>query len=339
MMQLGRKDVIGLDIGTTSVKLVQFTKDRKDWIVAAAGIAEISRKGHYGPSKHDNDVKRAIHNCINVSGVRGNYAVCAVGGPDVAVRSFDFPLLEEDEIDNAVLFEARQVCPFTTTDIAVDYQLCANGSKRTRGYLVAATNEQVSNRRNLLKKGRVDCVLMDIEAMALLNCFTEIEKPAPGHATAILNIGSSYTTLAIQGSDGQPFVRNISFSSEDLKSKLDESNITSTEDGKEVSPEIYEILVNAGKPLVADIVKTIRYYGAQQGCFDIQKILLCGEGTMLAGVDQMLKNCLGIDVEIWNPLDKIRCHAKIMRGVLLKNLVRKNGPVLAVAAGLAMRNI
>ena len=347
MVGLGRKDVIGLDIGTTTVKIVQLHKERKDWTVAAAGVVDISKKGDESLSRKEANTQRAIQNCVRVAGVKSSFAVCAVGGPDVAIRNFNFPQLEEDEIPNAVLFEAKQVCPFPTNDIAVDYQLCRNGSDRTYGYLVAVTNRLVRSRGQLAKKGRLDCVLMDVEGLALLNCFCEVEKPSAGHGVAILNIGGAYTTLAIQGDDEQPFVRNISFGVEDIKKHLVDSNqMTPDQADKSLAEEVqdtstntYEVLVRTGGPLVADIGKTIRYYGAQKGCFVIEKILLCGGGAMLGGMVQMLSDSLAVKVELWNPLQKLRCQTRMLKGVLLKNVVHKNGPAMAVATGLAMRTI
>ncbi len=98
MMQLGRKDVIGLDIGTNTVKLVQLTRDRKDWIVAAAGVVEIDQKGSNSPSRHENNIQKAIRNCFSISGTRNIYAVCAVGGPDVAVRRYR-ELVQDEKIN------------------------------------------------------------------------------------------------------------------------------------------------------------------------------------------------------------------------------------------------
>ncbi len=347
MVGIGRKDVIGLDIGTTAVKIIQLHKNRKDWTVVAAGVVDISKKGDDSPSRKEVNTQRAIQNCVRVSGVKSSFAVCAVGGPEVAVRSFDFPQLEEDEVPNAVLFEAKQVCPFPTNDIAVDYQLCHGGSDRTYGYLVAATNKLIKSRGQLTKKGKLDCVLMDIEGLALLNCFCEVEKPPAGHGVAILNIGGTYATLAIQGDDGQPFVRNIGFGVEDIKKHLETENQTAPkidkslngESTQEASANTYEVLLKVAGPFVADIGKTIRYYGAQKGCFVIEKILLCGGGAMLGGMVQMLSDSLAVKVELWNPLQKLRCQSRMLKGVLLKNIVHKDGPAMAVAAGLAMRTI
>jgi type IV pilus assembly protein PilM len=347
MVQLGRKEVIGLDIGTTAVKIVQLHKDRKDWMVAAAGVAEVSTKGDDSPSRKEANIQRAIQNCVRVAGVKSSFAVCAVGGPEVAVRSFDFPKLEDDEIANAVVFEARQVCPFPTNDISVDYQLCPKGSDRSGGYLVAATNKLIKSRGQLTKKGKLDCVLMDVEGLALLNCFCEVEKPSAGHGTAVLNIGGVYTTLAIQGDDGQPFIRNINFGIEDIiKLFAAQNNLTHEqaknnliEQTKEYTAQITEILHKAGEPLIADISKTIRYYGAQKGCFVIEKILLCGGGAMLDCMVQMLIDGLAVKVELWNPLQKLHCQSRVLKGVLLKNIVHKSGHSMAIAAGLAMRAI
>ncbi|MBN1975641.1 MAG: pilus assembly protein PilM [Sedimentisphaerales bacterium] len=347
-MQFGRRDIVGLDIGTYAVKLVQMRKSAKGWFVTAGAIVEIGASDSDVPSQHEANITRAILTALRLAGVNTSYAVCALGGNEIAIRNFDFPPLPDDELDTAVLLEARQVCPFTTTDIAVDYHLIPNGSDRSRGYLVAATNKQIKNVTRIAKKARLNCVMMDADALALLNCFLEIERPGPDHGTAILNIGNNHTTMVIEGKGGWPFVRNLNYAAEEVIKKIsDEHNVAPAslhkmlmDETNEIPSEIYESLMKETEEFVRDIEKTLLYYSTQENSFSIQKVLVCGGASMYQEIVKLLGNMLPVETVLWNPFEKMKCQwNKNTKGILLKNVLKKNGPAMVVAAGLALRSI
>ena len=347
MLKLVNKDVIGLDIGSHSVKTVHLSKSKSGWAVTSAAIVEISSEGAGSISRIEANTVRAIQNCLRIIPTKTKLTVCSVGGPDVAIRNFDFPLLQPEEMEKAVMLEAKQVCPFTTTDIVVDYNLIPNGRDRAKGYLVAVTGELLRKKLRLSRQAHLNCTLMDVDALAILNCFTEIEKPGSNHSTAILNIGSQHTTLAVEGNNGLPFVRNLSYSGEDVIKHIAEQNNmmaeevrrTLTGEDKEIPPSVSDSLVEASLGLIGDIHKTIRFYSTQRNSFDIDRILVCGGFALFGGFMEFLSEHLPVRFELWNPFDKIECHSQVLRGVLLKNILRKSGPAMVVAAGLAMRSI
>jgi type IV pilus assembly protein PilM len=191
-------------------------------------------------------------------------------------------------------------------------------------------------------------VLMDVDGLALINCFNELEKPEKNHGTAILNIGSHYTTFAVEGDGGRPFIRNLNYAGDNIiegiaaenEMKPDAVNAMFAGETKEIPVDIQESFVRACNRLINEINKTVRYYAAQERSSDIRKILVCGGFALFGELDKILNNNLPMDVKLWNPFEKMRCHvARNHHGVLVKNIVRKHGPALALAAGLAMRSI
>ncbi len=347
MLKLVNKDVIGLDIGSHSVKTVHLTKSRNSWEVRSAAIVDISPEGTNNPGRREANTVRAIQNCLRIIQTKTKLAVCSVGGPEVAIRNFDFPMLLPEEMEKAVVLEAKQVCPFTTNDIVVDYNLVPNGSDRARGYLVAVTNELLNRKLRLSKEAHLNCTLMDVDALAVLNCFKEIEKPGNNHGIAVLNIGSRHTILAVEGNDGLPFVRNLSYSGENVIKFIAEQNSMTIEEVRrilagednDIPPSVYDSLIEASLRLIGDIHKTIRFYSVQQNSFNIDRILVCGGFALFDGFMDFLNEHLPIKFELWNPFDKMRCHSRVLQSVLLKNILRKNGPAMVVAAGLAMRSL
>jgi len=350
ILDFTKTEVLGLDIGSSAVKVVRLRKDDGGYAVTAAGIAEIAPPASFrevnGGGEEDNNHRntiKAIRECFeSVSvGRKTKLAVCGLSGPEVAVRDFVFPLLSTEEIDGAVSFEAMQVCPFSAADSAVDYHLIPNGDDKTRGILVAATNAMIKGKVQLTKEAALKCVLMDVDGLALLNCFNGLANESQRSTTAILNVGSSGTTVAIMGGNGRPFVRDMTFGGDNIIKQIAADKAMSTEDVKEIlfgdstaaQRELNGSLGQACQRLIVDVSETLRYYATQEQSTPVEKIFVCGGFALVRGFVELLNSRLGAEAVLWNPFEKIRCDTEQQFG----DIVDKRGPALAVAAGLAMR--
>ena len=344
-----KTEVLGLDIGSSAVKVVRLRKDDGGYAVTAAGIAEIApatsfsevnSRGEEEDNNHRNIIK-AIRECFESVGRKTKLAVCGLSGPEVAVRDFEFPLLSTEEIDGAVSFEATQVCPFNAADSAVDYHLIPNGDDKTRGILVAATNALIKGKVQLTKEAALKCVLMDVEGLALLNCFNGLADESQRSTTAILNVGSSGITVAIMGGNGRPFVRDMTFGGNNIIKQIAAYKSMSTEDVKGIlfgdstaaQIELHNSFEKACQKLIVDVSETLRYYATQEQSTPVEKIFVCGGFALVRGFVELLNSRLSVEAVLWNPFEKIRCDADQQFG----DIVDKRGPALAVAAGLAMR--
>ncbi len=351
LLNFRKNEIFGLDIGSYAVKIVALRKDDSDYTLTAANITEILSSEENNDTQKTN-ITRAIHECYRQAGSKRKLAVCGVSGPDVAVRDFEFPSLSNDEILGAVRLEASQVCPFNTADSAIDYQLINDtGTQhvdgKTRGVMVAATNTLVKSKVKFAKEARLNCVLMDIDGLALLNCFDELaeehEKPQTGYIPAILNVGASHTTLAIMGDNDRPFIRDLAYGGNDIVEQIAiEKNMTIEavrktlfEDSESTETELHDSMNKACRKLFADVSETLRFYAAQAKLKRIDRILSCGGFSLTSGFVELLNNHTGIDTVLWNPLQKIRCD----KSRLHENIVAESGPAMVIAAGLAMRSI
>ncbi len=369
LFNFGPTEVFGLDIGSSAVRIIQLRKDNSSYAVTAAAIADIAGgKEDDDFSKNNKELRkintiRAIQECIEFARTQTKLAVCSVCGPQVAVRDFKFPLLPSEEIEQAITLEATQSCPFNVKDGVVDYQLIPVDEDKTDGILVAATNAIVKNKIQLLKEASLDCVLIDVDGLALLNCFNACEKREADRPTSVLNVGSSYTNLAIIGNNNWPFIRDVAYAGNDIIEEIADENNMSTEtvkkalfdsppqlsakaetggadDSSKAQLELHNSLEKACWRLTADVTKTLRYYTAQEKTILAEKIYVCGGFALAKGFVEILNSQLPAKAVLWNPFDKIRCDTGYdHRGILQKSVLQKSGPALAVAAGLAMRSI
>lgn len=359
LFKVNKDEVFGLDIGTNAVKMVQICKEGSSYVLTAAGICEIPAVTGNNKQENGQNVVRAIRDCLQMSGTDARFATCGVCGPEVAVRRFQFPSLPAGELEGAILLEASQVCPFNINEGSVDYQIAPNGDdENVSGVLVATTSKLIARKQGLAKSASLDCALMDVDGLALLNCFNTFtsktntkevknrHKPlAVGRTFAVLNVGYSFSTLAIISENGLPFVRDIpyggrgivehiasdrSISSERVNRYL--KDISSSRDGQF---EISDAFGNASRRLIDDVSETLRFYSAQEKSSLIDKLFVCGGFSLVGGFVEFLDEQLPTGAVLWNPFEAIRCRADEQ----CELLVRQKGSVLAVAAGLALRTI
>ncbi len=345
LFELKKTDVLGLDIGSCAVKMVALHTSDTGYTTTAAGITEIAA------SEDDNhrrtNTVQAVRKCFESARIKTKLVVCGVSGQEVAVRNFDFPLLLPEEIASAVSLEASQVCPFSAADSAVDYNLIANEDNKTGGVLVAATNTLIKSKTQLAKEAHLNCILMDVDGLALLNCFNGLEngqEDSQTHRTvAILNVGGSHTTLAIMDNNGWPFIRDMTYAGNDIVAQIAAENDTPTEtvrgilSGDSVADEagLSDSLEKACHKLITDVGETLRYYSAQSASANVEKLFVCGGFALAGGFVELLNRRLGVEVVLWNPFDKI-CHNANREH---EDIYTKTGPAMAVAVGLAMRSI
>ncbi len=331
--------------------------------VKALGIAEIApvTENEPGKTSANNDIVnanivKAIRECYALANLRSktkirtNLAVCSVSGPEVAVRDFSFPPLPPEEIESATILEAEVVCPFNTGQTSVDYQLMSDTEKKTKGIFVAATNTVITNKTQYVKEAGFKCVLMDIDGLALLNCFKGFANIDESSAieqhdtnTAIMNVGGNCTTLAIINNEGWPFIRDTVYAGNDILKRISIfSDITIEElkrilfeDSQETKFESGELMENACEELITGVTETLRFYATQKRVMPVRKIYVCGGFAGAKGFIELLNRRLGAEAILWNPFDNVHCE--VSEGC--REVLKKKGYSLAIAAGLAMRSI
>ena len=341
ILNMEKEQVLGLDIGASSVKIVQLQKDESGYKVVAAGCVDIDR---IDEQKGDINVVRAILSCLKESSATAPLAVCSINGPEVAVRTFKFPSLPAEEVFGAVMLEAAQVCPFNINESVVDYQLIANGQDTIKGILVASTERLIGKKKWFAQEASLRTALMDVDGLALLNCLKEFGGIQSGRTAAVLNVGFSCTTLAIIGENNLPIIRDIAYAGGDIIGKIaDQTNkepeyvkafLSDANDTKHDYPEFEESLSRASLRLIDEVSETLRYYKASEK-FVINDIYLCGGFAMVDKFAQLLAAQISANIILWNPFEEI----KDKNSRQFKDLLEKKGPAMAVAAGLALRAI
>ncbi len=247
MLGCRKKSLIGLDIGTSEVRMIQLQRrdgvaggtgreeePRVRYVVTGACIHEIAPWGD-SPELRRMHTIRAIRAGLASGAVETGPAVCGLRGHEVVVRGFEFPTLPSEEIEGAVTLEASQICPFGTDESTLDFQVTSSDAKKTRGFWVAANDSLIQSTRQLVHDAGLHCARIDVDGLALLNCLRhthdgsgqtedDLIVPRPSCAArgeaAVLDVGGACTTVAARDQTGRPFVRDIGSGSDDIVRRL-----------------------------------------------------------------------------------------------------------------------
>ena len=349
--------LVGLDIGSTSVKAAR-TRRRGDR-VTVTGVAQsaIEPTGQPGMPPEEK-IAMAVWRCLRVLGTRPG-VVCSLAGPEVAVRTFEFPVLPRHQLASAIELEAAQVCPFEVSEASVSYHVLsapapkdakaadakagADG-ERIRGFFAAARNKIIQHRKALCERGDASCVLMDVDGLALLNCLEACQRRKAGEAVMVLNVGHAYTNVAIVSDDGLPFVRDINFASDHVLTRISQmvgasrDKVEAALEGgveAEISKAKLQPVVRQACAALADrVTETLRYYGTRKSGPAVDRVYLCGGFTQSGAVAKALISLLPAKTELWDPLAALPCTRAVR-----KSPAAEHGPAFAVAIGLALRTL
>jgi type IV pilus assembly protein PilM len=269
------------------------------------------------------------------------------------VRGFKFPPLPLKAIEQAVALEAQSVCPLDMKNSVLDYQLvglCPSDRQEPSpqsGLMVVGTERLISQRVSQLAAAGVKAVLMDAEALALLNCLTELNMVEDYGTVGVIDIGHSKTSIVIYGQNGLPFVRDLNIAGDTIVRQIaaelgiSEQDVRSGLCGKpnpgfttEQRNQLLLVLNNAIRPLVIMINETLRFYSFQEKNAMVEKIFLSGGFPLISMFTDMLSDALPVETGLLNPLDHMEWQAGSGQ-----SSIQTCGPALAIATGLAMRRM
>ncbi len=343
----GGNEVVGLDISPMSVKVIRLRRCGEKVIISGGGKVEISQDLSGSVESKVSSTVEAICKCVDICGSRAHRAVCAVDAPDVAVRSFSFDPMPAEEAGYSILIEAEHISPADMDHTIVDYQLVGGyqEGKELKGMLAAARSDAIMDKCHLAEKANLQTILVDVDSLALINCFSKFSDADAGQVSAIINLGNCWTNLVVAGGDNLPFVRNISYAGNEILHSvacacgLSDSQVRKILLEAGSQDESYEtlrdVLLGRLSELVPEISDTLRYCQARDRNCKVERILVCGDFAVVDGVAELFEESLFQRVDLWNPV-KI---AGFSASVTNRQELEKHGPGMAIAIGLSMRAI
>jgi len=311
------KKVVSVDIGSSLIKLVQLSGSSGKIRLEKVGVIDnpISNFRTDGYRVGKNAITRAIRYSLRKSRIKARDAVSSLGGPSIIIQYFKFPPFSGKELESAVSLEAQRVIGGRLNSMETDFQILPQNQKGAEGQeilFVAVPKKIVEQRMETLQQAGLNPIAIDIDCLALANCFLRLKNLASDERVMVLNLGARLISLGILGKDNLHFVRDISL---ELRTPLD---------FKEIS------MVNRA---VEEIRRSIHYYEGKARGKKVARIFLTGGGSVASETGDLFSKALEIPVEKWNPLEGLEFDP----GKLGQEFKESQGYLLAIAIGLGLR--
>jgi type IV pilus assembly protein PilM len=340
----GSKAIVGLDIGSSSIKAVELKRTRAGLELSHVGIEPLANDVVVDSMIMDSpSVAPAISKLFADSAIKSKAVATSVSGHSVIVKRISVPTMTEEELAQTINNEAAQHIPFDIADVNLDYQILSEdlSGPQMDVLLVAVKKDKILNYTNVLSMSGKAPAVVDVDVFALQNCYEFNYDPAPGSTVALLNLGASVMNINIVKGNTWLFSRDVSvgghqytdalqkeldLSFDDAESlKLGEKVGTVSEDAK------LPILQQVTEIIVLEIQKTFDFFRATAAGEHIERIYLAGGSARVPGLMEALRQEFSLPVEILNPFARIDYTGG-------SEIVQNNAGQLAVAVGLALRS-
>ena len=349
MFKQAKKNLVGLDIGSSSVKAVELQKKGNNLHLVSLGYENLQPDTVVdGQIMELNNVSNVIASIFSEHQIKTTRVAAGVSGHSVIVKNIVLPQMSEDELQESFGWHAEEHIPFDIADVNLDYQVTGNSADALHVLLAACKSDKIANVKQAIQLAGKQPVVIDVDAFALQNCYELNYQPKQGEVVALLNIGASTMNINILNGTRSVFARDASVGGSQYTSLLQkELGLTFEQaeavkrgyplpEGSEPRP-IQPIIETVSDILALEVRKTMDFYRAtaEEGGEAIQKILVAGGGSKLPGLADYLANRFETPVEVFDPFRQIQVDTKKFDPDYMREIV----PEMAVAVGLALRGV
>ncbi len=341
--------MLGLDISSTSVKLLEISKSNDRYRVEAYAVEPLPPNAVVEKNISDVEgVGEAIKRVINRSKSAAKQAAVAVAGSAVITKTIEMDAeLNDEEMENQITVEADQYIPYPLDEVAIDFEvqgLSERNPDQVEVLLAACRKENVEMREAALELGSVKPSVVDIEAHAMKRAFELLKNQLGGNTedlvVAIIDIGATMTTLSVLAEDKSIYTREQLFGGRQLTEEIqrryslsfEEAGLAKKQGGL---PDDYEeeVLQPFTEAVLQQVTRSLQFFFSSSQYDDVDYIVLAGGTASIEGLAEMIENKLGTPTIIANPFTDMSLSSKVD-----SNALANDAPAMMIACGLAMRS-
>ena len=349
-----KKELIGLDIGTQSIKMVELKSSGKNRILSKCAIERYAEDvtSEISPQERRKIVVDALKRIIAANKISRRKICTSISGNSVIVRFVKFPRMSAEDLDKTIQFEAEPYIPFDIREVNISTQILGEimeeGEPRMETVLVAAKKDLLLERIEIVQEADLVPAIIDVDAFALENAYAVNRQAEDAETVMLVDIGATITNINILSRGVAKVVRDLFTAGNGftkavqkaLQTDFKEAELLKKEFGIQIAPDaatdekarkVSSALLPSMRELVGEIRRSIDYYHAQSGREgEVERIVLSGGSALLKNLDRYLSEQIGLTVNIDNPFSQID-----PKGVSAS--LAEEAPGFSVAVGLATR--
>jgi type IV pilus assembly protein PilM len=346
-----RKQLVGLDIGSSAIKLVQLKESKGRYILQKFGVKPLEPEVIVdGTVMDEGRVVSAIRELFDETGVKNKQVAVSISGHAVIVKKISLPPMPDEELEGQVKLAAEQYIPFDINEVNIDFHVLPadlSGDKQAdmAVILVAAKKDKINELTELVKGAGLMPMIMDVDAFAIENMHAINYPMAQDETTALINIGASVMNVNIIRSGASLFTRDIPLGgnryTEAIQREMGmsyeeaEENKKMKHGGDSGAAALSNVMNSMNGEVASEIARTVDYFKTSAANAELDRVLMCGGVAQAKGLIQQLGDRMQIPVELADPFSEIDVTGSDMDPDLLADLA----PSAAVGVGLALRAV
>ncbi len=347
-MIFGSKQVIGLDLGSSSIKMVELKQVGRSYKMMNFGMSAIPDGLVEGGEIIDpsalSQIIMALHKEL---GIKTKSVCTGMFGGAVIVKKISMPRIDPKLISEQIQWEAEQYIPFDLSEVNLDYHLLPSSNPNAETMdilLVAAKHDYIIRYFEAIEIAGLKCALIDVNGFSLANCF-EMNYGSRKETLALINIGAGVTNLVVMENGGVVFCRDIPIGGNIYNMEISRELGLSTQEAEELkigfaqtqsSPaELANVITATNEMICEEIKDSFKFYEQSKSGSAATEIFLSGGSIKVPNLIESISNATGLSCQVMNPLQKISVNKKGFSDQFLQEIM----PFLPCVLGFGARKI
>jgi type IV pilus assembly protein PilM len=339
------KEIVAIDIGSSSVKLVQLKEQKGTLSLQKIGVLPLPAEAIVDNTLMDSSsVAETIKNLLDNLNVTAKEAACSVSGNSVIIRKIVLPTMQAEELEEQIRWEAEQYIPFDINDVNIDCQILdtdENDPTRMNVLLVASKKDIVNDYLAVFNEAGLKVSVVDVDSFAVQNAFEINYSVEPEDVAALINIGASMMNLNVVKNGSSLFTRDVQLGGNVYTEEIQKQFGVGSDEAERIKiaghgvdeARLQDTISRVNESLALEIRRSLDFYNSTAGDGRISKVYLSGGVARVPTLPERISEKLGVPVEVVNPLSKIKVSEKEFDPEFLDEI----GPMMTVAVGLATR--
>jgi len=340
-------EILGLDIGHSSVKVVQLERGKDNWRIVKVDMEEVSPWSETEEKKDiTSKAKEAIQSIIDRQKIKVKKAVSGVSGKFVKERTIRLPRMKKKELKDALFWEARKDVDWPSEKIVLDYYLNeeAKDSNEICVFLAITQRDMIEKHLSFIRDSGLIPYGVESKASALNACLKETKVIDNNGPCALLDIGARSSFLVISENGLLRFSREIKIAGDEITHAISNQIKCDLDFAERIKKRNFEavekipdghMILNAIQQqldrLANEVNRSFGYFRAENPQKDVAKLFLTGGTSKLEGVEKFFENQLKVRTKRFNPIEEILALGEPTGKEFLNELA----PHLTLAFGLA----
>jgi len=355
-MPLSKKNqLIGIDIGSHSIKVAEIEDSKKGMLLKNFGMIELPENAIVeGSIKEMEIVSSALKNLFDNLKIKNKNVATSISGYSVIVKKITVPKKEEKDLEESIQSESEQYIPFDINDVNLDFQILQPEKEETEDeekeelmdvLLVAAKKDIVEEYISLIHLTELNPIVLDIDPFALQNAF-EISNHEQSDCHALVHIGAQQLTINVIQGGVSIFTRDSSYGGAQITMEIQKTSNISYQEAEMIKlgaksietdqrPAIEEIFSTTVTKWTQEVKRALDFVTTTFTNIKVENILLSGGASLLPGLSKYIGLETGLKTEMLNPFSNLEIKEKSFDIEYLNY----SAPIAVISIGLALRSI